>query len=220
MDINSTKEAADGFINEAYSAVFSAIPMEYHRFIVLLFCIILIAIYSVFIWKFYRFLASRDILKMDLRQYSTSSHPRLRKFVAALFYLLEYIIIMPCLVFFWFAFLALFLLLLAKNQELGNVILISAAVIGAIRITSYISEDLSKDLAKMLPFTLLGFFIIDPSFFSVSDFVSRLYEIPSLLQHILLYLVFIILLEAVLRGLFTLVDLFRSDSENVFEEGR
>lgn len=213
MDINSTKEAANGIFLNIYDSILSYIPKEYHIFLVLGFYVVLIAIYVIFIWKFYRFLARRDIIELDLEKYNTSSHPGLRKFVAVLFFLLEYIIILPFLIFFWFAILALFLLLLAKNQALGNIILISAAVIGATRITSYVSEDLSKDLAKMLPFTLLGIFLIDPSFFSVQDFITRLFDIPSLLQHILLYLVFIFALEIILRGLFTLIDLFKRNSE-------
>lgn len=212
MDINNTKEAASGVFVDIYNSVVNYIPKDYHTFLVLGFYIVLIAIYAIFIWKFYRFLARRDIIKLDLRKYNTS-HPGLRKFIATLLFLLEYIIILPFLIFFWFVILALFLLLLAKNQALGNIILISAAVIGATRITSYISEDLSKDLAKMLPFTLLGIFLIDPSFFSVGDFIARLYDIPSLFQHILLYLIFIFALEIILRGLFTIIDLFKGDSE-------
>lgn len=213
MDINSTKEVAGGFLNTVYNSVFDCVPVKYHTFVILGFYVILIAIYAIFIWKFYRFLARRDIIKLDLREYNTSSHPKLRKFVAVLFFLLKYIIILPFLVLFWFAILALFLLLLAKNQELGNVILVSAAIIGATRISAYVSEDLSKDLAKMLPFTLLGIFLIDPSFFSVSDFILRLHEIPKLLQSIWMYLIFILVLEIILRGLFIVIDLFRSNSE-------
>ncbi|MBU4086100.1 MAG: hypothetical protein KKB21_00830, partial [Nanoarchaeota archaeon] len=171
----------------------------------------------VFIWKFYRFLAKRDIFELDLSQYNQSEFPGLKRFFGVLFFLLEYIIILPFMILFWFGIFALFLLILAKNQSLAQVTLIAAAVIGATRISSYISEDLSKDLAKMIPFTILGIFLIDPTFFSVEEFISRIYEIPGLFENILIYLVFIFALEALLRGIFTIIDLIWGKEEKESE---
>lgn len=211
-------DAASSFLVSGYNSAMEILPEDYRIYATLAFYIVIIAVYAVFVWKFYRFLARRDIIRLDLRQYNTGTNPGWRKLFAVLLYMLEYIIIMPFLIFFWFAILAVFILLLAKNQETIQVILIAASVIGAIRITSYISEDLSKDLAKMLPFTLLGFFILDPSFFSVKEFITRIGEIPGLIQQIFMYLIFIFILEIILRGIFAIVDLFRTDSEYVKEE--
>lgn len=214
MDINSTKEVATGVLASLYASFSGAVPEQYRIFLNLGFYILIIFLYALFIWRFYRFLARRDILSLDLSRYNTSTHPGVRKFLAAIFFIIVYIIILPFITFFWFALLAFFLLFLAKSQSLSSIILISAAVVSSIRLTAYISEDLSKDLSKMLPFTLLGFFIIDPDFFSVNDFILRISEIPNFFTHILLYVLFIIVLELVLRGLFTIVDLFISRNKN------
>ena len=208
MDLDSSKEATSNFLSTAYNYIAESIPEKYRVFLILGFYIILMAIYCIFIWKFYKFLARRDIIRIDLSKYNTSTHPGLRKFFATLLFLAQYIIILPFLISFWFIVLALFLLILAKNQDIRNVILVSAALIGSTRLTAYISEDLSKDLAKMLPFTLLGIFLIDPNFFSVTEFISKIYDIPNLLSDIFYYLVFIFLLEIVLRGFYSLADLF------------
>ena len=115
------------------------------------------------------------------------------------------LVIFPVIIFFWFGILSLFLLFLSKNQSVNQIILIAAGIVGAIRLTAYISEDLSKDLAKMFPFTLLGFFLIDPNFFSIEDFIQKISQIPLLVQDIFLYLIFIFLAEVVIRLIFTLI---------------
>ena len=55
---------------------------------------ILILMYSIFIWKFYRFLASRDIIQLNLSQYNYSNHPIIEKIAAIGLYALEYLIIL------------------------------------------------------------------------------------------------------------------------------
>ncbi|MFH1711083.1 MAG: hypothetical protein ABH840_02110, partial [Nanoarchaeota archaeon] len=220
MDVNGTKEVAGGIFREVYGSVINSVPEQYMPFFSLGFYVIMIAIYAVFIWKFYRFLAKRDVFDLDLSKYNQGEHPGVKMFFAVLFFFLEYIIILPFLILFWFGIFSLFLLMLAKHQGLTQITLIAAAIIGATRISSYISEDLSKDLAKMLPFTLLGIFLIDPSFFSVDEFISRLYEIPSLFENILFYLVFIFALEIILRGVFTIIDVIWKREESNSEEGR
>ena len=112
-----------------------------------------------------------------------------------------------------FILLSIFLLLLSKNQDVNQILIISAAIVAAIRLTSYYSNDLSKDLAKMFPFTVLAIFLLEPGFFSVSKLIERFSEIPSLFQNFLIYLVFIIILEIVLRVIFTLIEIIFSSNQ-------
>ena len=89
--------------------------------------------------------------------------------------------------------------LMAKGIDIGTILLISAALVAAVRITSYISEDLSKDLAKMIPFTLLAIAITTSGFFNISDLLSRIKDIPSLFSSIPYYLLFIVAIELIMR---------------------
>ena len=197
------------FITNMYSHFSSSIPEEYKIFVIICFYSVLIAVYAIFIWKFYRFLAKRDILELNLRKYNTTTHPVLNKLVASGFFLLEYVIILPLLILIWFAILSVFLLLLSsQNQEVANILLISASIVAAIRITSYFSEDLSKDLAKIFPFTVLGVFLLNPDFFLIRIFIERISEIPSLFGHIFKYLVFIFGVEILMRAIYVVIDLF------------
>ena len=64
---------------------------------------------------------------------------------------------------------------------------------------SYYKEDLSSDLAKLIPFALLAISLIDPNFFSVEATIASLSELPLLWSQILQFLVFSIVLEWILR---------------------
>jgi len=159
----------------------------------------LIAIYAVFIFYFYRFLAKKNLIELNLSKYNTYQAGTLFKIIAVIFYIIEYIIILPIITFFWFAVLTILLFLLAEGLDLQTVILISAALIASVRVTSYISELLSQDLAKMLPFTLLGVALTKPTFFEFSTHVARIQEIPTLFTSIIIYLGFIMIVELIMR---------------------
>ncbi|MAG61756.1 hypothetical protein CMI43_03000 [Candidatus Pacearchaeota archaeon] len=175
---------------------------------------ILILMYSIFIWKFYRFLASRDIIQLNLSQYNYSNHPIIEKIAAIGLYALEYLIILPFLVFFWFSILSIFLLVLSESQNTLQILLISAAIIASTRVTSYISEDLSKDLAKILPFTILAAFILGSSFFNVEGVIDKISQIPSLFDNIVTFVVFIFIIEFIFRLLFSIFQFVKSKDED------
>jgi len=179
----------------------------------LFFIAVTITLYSLFIWFFYRFLARRDMLKLNLAQYNAHKHSGFVKFFAILFYIIEFIIIAPVAIFLWFTVLSIFLIILAKELEVGTVILICAALISAIRITAYFNENLSKDLAKMIPFTLLGITILTPSSINIGTSIGRITQIPLFLNNAIYYLIFIFALEIALRLICLLLDVTGSRKE-------
>ncbi len=197
---------------DAYNASVSSVPPHYKTIIDLLLFTVLIVIYAVFIWKFYRFIAKKDIVELNLNQYNTTVHPFLSKIIAIAFFLLEYIIIVPFLVVFWFSVFACFLLFLSKTPT-SQVLLITAAIISSIRIVTYYKRDLAKDLAKMFPFTILVIFLITPDFFVFQKLVEQFKEIPALFNQILYYLIFIFVLEIFLRFLDSLLSLMHITHE-------
>ena len=169
-------------------------------------------VYAVFIFHFYKFLARRDIIELNLSQYNTTEHPFFNKFFAFLFFIIQYILLFPILTFFWFGILTVLLTFLAKDPLLSNILLASIALVGSVRVAAYYNEDLSKDLAKMLPFALLGIFLIDSSNLSFLDSVKVLLGFPSLLSQIIYYFLFVIALEIILRVIFTI---FGRETESV-----
>jgi hypothetical protein len=162
-----------------------------------------VAVYSVFIFKFYKFIARREIFSLNHEE-----GEGIKNFFGALFYFLKYIILFPLFTFFWFLVFAIILAFLSKQNDISIVLLISIALVGTIRIVSYYSEDLSKDLAKMLPFALLGVFLVDVSYFSLPNSVELFKQIPLMWKEVSYYLVFIVLLEFILRIIYGISRLF------------
>lgn len=153
----------------------------------LFYLIISIAVYSIVIWHLYRFIARRDCFKVS--QYE---HKKLIGF-------LKYFFLFPFVAIVFFVGFSLMLLFLSKNIEVSVVLSTAFAIIVAIRMTSYYSNDLSKDVAKMLPFALLGIFLVDPSYFRFEDVIDKIYSIPGFLVLCIQFVLFIIIVEWVLR---------------------
>ena len=166
--------------------------------------------YAIFVFKFYRFVAKRDIFQFDVSKYEESKIKAIRVLLYTIFYAGKYIILFPVIAFFWFVILTLMLTFLARDQPLSDILLISMAVVGTIRATSYHNEDLSRDLAKILPFTVLGIFIIDVSFFRISGSLDVLKQVDDQRESILYYLAFLILWEFFLRVLIRVLKIVGS----------
>jgi hypothetical protein len=158
-----------------------------------------IAVYAVFIFNFYRFLARKDIFEMDFTKYAQARFRFVRTFLHLIFYIGKYLILFPFVAFAWFALLTVLLTFLAKTQSIESILLVAMAVLSAIRITSYYNEDLSQDLAKMLPFALLGVYIVDLSYFSFSTSLDALLRAFNQWESVAYYLLFVIGLEFSLR---------------------
>ena len=177
------------------------------------------AVYAVFVFKFYRFVASRDMFEMNLSKYEESRHRWVRALLHVTMYTAKYIILFPVFAFFWFAVLTLILTFLSKGQSFPDILLMALATVTAIRVTAYYNEDLSKDLAKILPFAVLAIFLIDASFFRVSESLEVLEESQSYTEHIIYYLVFLIAVEFALRLIVGILAFLARVRDKVFKRG-
>ena len=149
--------------------------------------IIMIAIYSIVIYHFYRYIARRDVFKPSERK-----HSKAIGFV-------KYFFLFPFVAFLFFVGFSLMLIFLTRSYSILDVLYIAFAIIVAIRITAYYTEDLSKDVAKMLPFAILGIFLVDSSYFSMETVTERLNALPDSINAIIQFLILIILVEWILR---------------------
>ena len=198
---------AEGVVTESlistYNEIISFFPVYIQDFINIFLLVLLIVLYSVLVWKFYRFIGKKNLIELNLNQYNQSEHPFFTKFLAGFLYLIEYVIILPFIVFVWFAGFASFLILLSNDLDIQTILFLSVTVISAIRMTSYIpkyGEEVSKEIAKILPYTLLAVLILNPNFFDFSQVLSRFGQLTSLYSNIFLYVSFIFGLELILRA--------------------
>jgi hypothetical protein len=167
-----------------------------------------IVIYSTFVFKFYRFLASKDLIDVDFSQYSEGFTGFLKRVVNGILVIVQYILFTPFLISFWTLILAVILTLLSGGEDLYWNVLVATSMVGSVRVISYFSEDLSRDVAKMLPFAVLGVFLVDSGAFNwtaVSTLWSQLDEFSVSFGSSMLL---VVILETTLRILDTLRHIF------------
>jgi len=174
-----------------------------------------LAIYSVVMYNLYRFVAKRDIFELNLRQYNTFQHQTVFKFFAVLLYMVEYLLFFPLFLVAWFIIFSAVIISITKNTDAQTVFLISMSLISSIRILSYYKQPLAKEISKLIPFALLAMFLIDISVFSLDNALLLIKQIPSILNLITYYIVFVILLEFILRISYTIKKAIQGDSKPV-----
>lgn len=204
-----------------YQNFLNILPTWVQTFVNLFLLVIVVVLYAVFFWKLYRFISKKNILELNLNQYNKSEHPFLSKLFAGMLYFVEYILIMPLLIFFWFAIFTIFMILLTEGLEVSSLLIISAVIVGAVRMLSYYKEDNSREISKLLPLTLLGVAMTKQGFFDFERILERISQIPDFYTNILYYILFIIVLEVVLRAfdlIFSLFEVEDLDDEETTEE--
>lgn len=212
-------EVTGTIFSGAFSNLLDSFTNSSPLFVLLFFTAVIVA-YAVFVFYFYKILAKKNLVDLNLSKYNNSSNAGFSKILAVIFYILEYLIIMPVLTFVWFTVLAILILILTDSLAISTVLVLSAALVASVRVTSYISQQLSQDLAKMLPFTLLALALTQPEFFQISSFLERLVEIPQLIVAIPYYLIFIVAVELIMRiGNFT-TKIFEGDEINTEKEDK
>ena len=154
-----------------------------------------IFIYAVFVFTFYRFLAKRDIVTANLGRYNKAGY----QFLRATLYFFQHVLLFPILTICWGAVVVVVLALLGEDQPAEDILLVSVALVSTIRATAYVTEDLSRDLAKMLPFAVLGLYLVNKSYVSMSVSSGVLEDVPDHWELIVYYIIFVVALEFVLR---------------------
>ena len=169
-----------------------------------LMAIIAIAVYSGFVFMFYRILAKKDLLTLDLSKYADDFGGKVKKYLRSMLFVVQYIVVVPILIAFWTLVLAVILTLLSDSSDHTRNALIATSVVGAVRILAYWTEDLSRDVAKMLPFAVLGVYLVSSTSVQWSEFRELLESLPELAKSFFSSLMLLAILETLLRIVTTL----------------
>ena len=181
----------DGVANWAEDFIAEAFPT--------LMAIIAIAAYSGFLFMFYRMLARRDILTLDLSKYDQTMGGKIRAFFRTAAWLVQYALAIPVIIAFWTVVMAVILTLLADGNDHARNALIATSVVGSVRILSYWTEELSRDVAKMLPFAVLGVFLVGSTSIEFNEFEELIDNRNELAASYLNSLILLSILETFLR---------------------
>ena len=164
-----------------------------------LIAIIAIAVYSGFVFMFYRILAKKDLLTLDLSKYADDFGGKVKKYLRSVLFVIQYVVVVPVLIAFWTLVLAVILTLLSDSSDHARNALIATSVVGAVRILAYWTEELSRDVAKMLPFAVLGVYLVSSTSVQWSEFRELLESLPELAKSFFSSLVLLAILETLLR---------------------
>lgn len=167
-----------------------------------------IAVYGIVVYAYYKHLSKRDVFKFE-REKGTSFWVRFKNIIRSTSHYLSYIIVYPFITVIWLGIISLLLLVLSKQRPIESVLMLSMSIVFATRIAAYIKEELAMDLAKLIPFGMLGVFLVDPDYFSISVALERIYSIPSHWPLILHSIILIMILEWILRIIYWVKTWFR-----------
>ena len=67
--------------------------------------------------------------------------------------------IFPVLAYLWFSVLVILFAFMYNSKTPDDLLFISVAVLAAVGVTAYHNPDLARDIAKILPFGMLGVFL-------------------------------------------------------------
>ena len=169
-----------------------------------LMAIIAIAVYSGFVFMFYRILAKKDLLTLDLSKYADDFGGKVKKYLRSVLFVIQYVVVVQVLIAFWTLVLAVILTLLSDSTDHARNALIATSVVGAVRILAYWTEELSRDVAKMLPFAVLGVYLVSSTSVQWSEFLELLESLPELAKSFFSSLMLLAILETLLRIVSTL----------------
>lgn len=203
------------YLNGVYDSITSSLGGSAEGLLLfkMIFFVILLTLTALFIWRFYNSLSNRDLVLLNLSQYNTSSHPVTSKFFAIVLYLLEYIILAPIMIFIWSAALSIILLMVAKQRSIDEVLIISVAMVGAVRLLAYFKKEIAVDLAKLFPLTILVVFLLEPGSLNITQTISQLAQVPTLLSSLVSFLLVVFVIELFLRVIYTIYDFWFSEDE-------
>ena len=183
MDLNSYILLAKDFILDK-------------QFLNLLISTLVLFFASLLSWiVYYKQLAKRDLFEIP----QLNVDKKLINFLDRFVYFLKYLIIFPIYSFIWFLIFSFLLFLLSRSRAVEDVLFLGMIVVAATRIGAYVSEKLAEDMAKLLPWTIIVIFLIEPEAISIEGIKSSLNIFYEQIPKVAKYLVFIIFVEWVLR---------------------
>jgi hypothetical protein len=143
--------------------------------------IIGIALYSLFVWYFYRFISQRDLFPRLFSLIFCHKQGENPSKIMHVVFAAAYAILFPLVIFLWFVPLSFFLFLIGENMPFEMALFVSLAIIGVVRILTYYREEAAKEVSKMIPYAILSFFLTSLAVFANPNFFTEKHaqSIPS-----------------------------------------
>lgn len=157
-----------------------------------------VAVFGFMIFHLHQIMARRDVLGRDI-PWLRKWRPSIRILALFVIFVIRYIVVFPFIAYLWFLLLVVMVAFLYSSKEPSELLLIAMAVLTSIRVTCYYREDLSRDIAKILPYGLLGAFLVSFGQLDPDQFLDLLIRLRNERESAFYYWVFVVLQELALH---------------------
>jgi len=169
-----------------------------------------ILLFSYFIWKTSSILSRREVFKKKITYTASGAPPSLSK--QRISYAVKYIIIFPIIMYGWVVVCFFFMWTLNTSLNFDILTLVMVGIISASRIAAHWNEKLAEDIMKFLPFNLLFTLLLNPNLDFVK-IVDAIDNFPPVMLELTIFIVFLGVLEAILKLIYFLVSKTRHSSD-------
>lgn len=126
----------------------------------------------------------------------------------------RWLVVFPAFAFAYFAIISVALFFLAKGQSVADILLVSVSLVAGIRISSWLSEEVAHEIAKLVPIGLLGVLIVEPGYLSLETSLERFRDLPSQLPLLWRYLLALFLVELAAKPVLMLANMGRKKGKS------
>ena len=169
--------------------------------------------FSYFIWKMSSILSRREVFTKKLRYTASGTQRSLGQ--EKIFYVVKYVVIFPIIMYGWVVVCFFFMYALNTSLSYDVLTLMMVGIITAARIAAHWNEKLAEDIMKFLPFNLLFTLLYNPAL-DFETIFSTVEQFPSIMLELTIFILFIGVLEGILKLIYFVVSKSRHQSnENI-----
>ena len=169
-----------------------------------------ILLFSYFIWKTSSILSRREVFKKKITYTASGDPSSLSK--QRIFYVVNYILIFPIIMYGWVVVCFFFMWTLNTSLNFDILTLVMVGIISASRIAAHWNEKLAEDIMKFLPFNLLFTLLLNPNLDFVK-IVDAIDNFPPVMLELTIFIAFLGVLEAILKLIYFIVHKIQHSSD-------
>ena len=159
--------------------------------------------FSYFIWKTSDLLSKREVFGEKNRFTTEAKKTSLRR--EKISYIVKYVVIFPMILYGWVVVGFFFMYALNPSLDFDILTLIIVGIVTAARIAAHRNEKLANDILKFLPFNLLFTLFYNLPVLEFGTIISQVEKFPSVMLELTIFIVFLSLLEGILKLIYFLV---------------
>ncbi|MEM4195404.1 MAG: hypothetical protein QXY05_03785 [Candidatus Anstonellales archaeon] len=167
-----------------------------------------LAVYLYIIAFFYKRLSKRDVAVFNETGPGKGIGAFLKGLLSEFFFIIKNLVLTPVYVFLWSLLIAVMIVFLTREHDVGYAVLVSALLVSTTRMLAYVNEEIAAEVGKLIPIAFLAAVLLDPAI---------LFSVPVNLEDAVLAVsgsvpklaVFMIAVEVLLRFAYEIIKIIK-----------